>query len=161
MQTRSIVTPDQFRKACGRFATGVAVATTVSHDGQPQGLTVSSFTSVSLHPPLVLVCVDFAASAHAHFRAAKGFAINVLRDTQAGLSNHFAKSDGDRFEGVMWSQGVHGLPILDGALAAFECSMHELLPAGDHTIFVGLVEHVTSADGEPLLYHASRYRALL
>src|SRR5271157_4807342 len=98
--TCAVPGPEEFRRACARYATGVTVTTVEGRDGTPEGLTVNSFTSVSLEPPLVLVCIDKSASAHPHFMAARGFAINVLAEDQIDLSQHFATSAGDRFEGL-------------------------------------------------------------
>lgn len=152
--------PEEFRRACARYATGIAIATVEDADRKPQGLTVNSFTSVSLEPPLVLVCVAKTATAYPAFQVAKGFAINVLRDEQIDLSQHFASSKPERFEGIAWREGLHGAPVLDGVLAVLQCAMHASFDAGDHTIFVGLVERAESHDGAPLLYFASAYRKL-
>jgi flavin reductase (DIM6/NTAB) family NADH-FMN oxidoreductase RutF len=155
-----ILRPEEFRKACARYATGIAVATVVSPDGTPQGLTVNSFTSVSLEPPLILVCIARSATAYPAFQAAKAFVVNILREDQIDLSQHFASSKSERFEGVAWREGVHGAPVLDGVLGVMECIMHGSFEAGDHTVFVGLVERAESHEGAPLLYFASAYRKL-
>jgi flavin reductase (DIM6/NTAB) family NADH-FMN oxidoreductase RutF len=156
----AILRPEEFRKACARYATGVAVATVTSPDGSPEGLTVNSFTSVSLEPPLILVCIAKTATAYLSFQVAKAFVVNVLREDQIDLSQHFASSKSLRFDGVAWRSGVHGAPVLDGALAVLECAMHDSFDAGDHTVFIGLVERVESHEGPPLLYFASAYRKL-
>ena len=96
--TYAVPGPEEFRRACARYATGVTVATVEGLDGTPEGLTVNSFTSVSLEPPLVLVCIEKTATAHVHFMAARGFAVNVLTEDQIDLSRHFATFTGDRFE---------------------------------------------------------------
>ena len=155
-----ILRPEEFRRACARYATGVTVATVEGPDGKPQGLTVNSFTSVSLEPPLLLVCIAKTATAYPAFQTAKGFAVNVLREEQIDLSQHFATSKDERFEGLAWREGLHGAPVLDGVLAVMECAMHGSFDAGDHTVFVGLVEHAESHEGAPLLYFASAYRKL-
>jgi len=152
--------PEVFRKACARYATGIAVATLQGPDGAPEGLTVNSFTSVSLDPPLILVCIAKTATSYPSFQVAKGFVINVLREDQIDLSQHFASSKSDRFEGIAWRSGAHGAPLLDGVLAALECAVHSSFDAGDHTVFVGQVERAESHEGVPLLYFASAYRKL-
>lgn len=151
---------EEFRRACARYATGVTVTTVEGRDGTPQGLTVNSFTSVSLDPPLVLACIDKSASAYAHFMTARGFAINVLTEDQIDLSQHFATFTGDRFEAVRWHTGLHGAPILEGILASLECSIWKRVDAGDHTVFLGQVERVEMHAGAPLVYFAGAYRRL-
>ena len=158
--TAAVLSPEEFRRACSRYATGVSVTTVEGADGVPQGLTVNSFTSVSLAPPLVLVCIDKAADTHSHFLAANGFAINILAEEQIDLSRHFATFAGDRFDGISWQPGLHGAPILEGVLASLECAMHARFDGGDHTIFVGQVERVTVHPRTPLVYFAGAYRKL-
>ena len=155
-----ILRPEEFRKACARYATGVTVVTVLSPNGPPQGLTVNSFTSVSLETPLVLVCIAKTATAYASFLSSKAFVVNVLREEQIDLSQHFASSKSERFEGVAWHEGVRGAPVLDGVLAVLECTMHDSFDAGDHTVFIGEVERAESHEGTPLLYFASAYRKL-
>jgi flavin reductase (DIM6/NTAB) family NADH-FMN oxidoreductase RutF len=152
------VTGAEFRKACGRFATGVAIASVVDAEGTPHGLTVSSFTSVSLDPPLVLICLGHAVSAIHHFRAASHFGINILAEDQRALSERFARKGHDRFEGVAWHAGQTGVPLLPGALAAIECAVHRIVPMGDHDILVGEMMHAQTRDGEPLLHFGGGYR---
>jgi flavin reductase (DIM6/NTAB) family NADH-FMN oxidoreductase RutF len=155
-----ILRSEEFRRACSRYATGIAVATVAGPDGTPHGLTVNSLTSVSMEPPLLLVCIAKTATAYAAFQAAKGFAINVLREEQIGLSQHFAASKEQRFDGLAWREGLCGAPVLDGVLAVLECAMHGSFDAGDHTVFIGLAEHAEYHEGAPLLYFASAYRKL-
>jgi flavin reductase (DIM6/NTAB) family NADH-FMN oxidoreductase RutF len=121
---------------------------------------VNSFTSVSLDPPLVLICIAKTATPYSAFVASKSFVINVLREDQIDLSQHFASSKSDRFEGVAWHEGVHGAPVLDGVLAVLECAVYSSFDAGDHTVFVGQVERAEAHEGTPLLYFASAYRKL-
>jgi len=152
------VTGEEFRRACGRFATGVAIAGVMDAQGTPHGLTVSSFTSVSLEPPLVLVCLGHAASAIHHFRTSTHFGINILTEHQRALSDHFARKGHDRFGSVPWKPGVTGVPLIPGSLAAIECAVHRIVPMGDHDILVGKMVHAQVNEGEPLLYFASAYR---
>ncbi len=154
----------EFRKACGAFTTGVAIATVTGRDGKPHGLTVNSFTSVSLHPPMVLICVAHKAATHGPFASAEFFAINVLSDSQADLSARFASSHPNRFEGVLWNEGSDGAPVLAGSIAVLECETKERIEAGDHTIFLGEVRHAACADqavaSAPLVYFNGRYAKL-
>ena len=154
------LTPTEFRTALRSFAAGVTVVTTRDREGRPSGLTASAFTSVSLTPPLVLVCVDHAATAHPDFLEHGWFAVNVLRREQEALSRRFAVSGGDKFDGVSYHPGSSGLPLLDGTLASLECRVLETHEAGDHTIFIGLVESATVAAGRPLVYFHSGYHSL-
>jgi flavin reductase (DIM6/NTAB) family NADH-FMN oxidoreductase RutF len=154
------VSADEFRRACGRFATGVTVATVLDRDGTPHGLTVSSFTSVSLEPPLVLICLGHAVTMIEAFRSATHFGINVLSAEQQELSDRFARKGCDRFDGLDWTAGVSGVPLLPGAIAQIECATHQRITSGDHDIFVGRMVRASVADGDPLLYFASRYRGI-
>jgi flavin reductase (DIM6/NTAB) family NADH-FMN oxidoreductase RutF len=150
----------QFRLACGRYATGVAVATIVDGQGDPHGITVNSFTSVSLTPPLVLICLDHRARILAHFRAGAHFGINALNEFQRDLADHFASSKRDRFNGVEWQAAGAGVPQLPGGLAFLECALRERVTAGDHDIVIGEVVDMRVEDGRPLIYYASGYRKL-
>jgi flavin reductase (DIM6/NTAB) family NADH-FMN oxidoreductase RutF len=154
------VTSEEFRLACGRFATGVTVATVLDSAGSPHGLTVNSFTSVSLEPPLILICLGHAVATLAHFRASTHFGINVLADSQRSLSVRFARKGKDRFDGVPWCPGITGVPLLTQALAHIECEVYRRIPMGDHDIFVGEMVRVQVYEGEPLIYFASTYRKL-
>lgn len=150
--------PDLFRRACSKFATGIAVATTF--DGRPHGLTVNSFTSVSLDPPLILFCIDYTANILPVFRRASHFAINILESNQEAISSAFAFRGEDRFEGVSWRPGIEMVPVLEGTLATLECRTHTILEVGDHAVFVGEVLTASVGVGEPLLYFDSRYTRL-
>jgi flavin reductase (DIM6/NTAB) family NADH-FMN oxidoreductase RutF len=154
------VTSEEFRRACGRFATGVTIASVLDPAGSPHGLTVNSFTSVSLEPPLILISLGHKVTAIDHFRAAKFFGINVLAANQRLLSDRFARKGHDRFDGLEWEPGVTGAPLLPGVLAAIECAVYRIVPMGDHDLLVGEVVRAVVADGDPLLYFASSYRQL-
>ncbi|MFG3441302.1 flavin reductase family protein [Nonomuraea sp. NPDC047897] len=148
------------REAFGQFATGVAVVTTVTPSGERAGVTVNSFSSVSLDPPLVLWCLsDRAPSAPVFLRAGQ-FAVNVLAAGQAELSRRFATPAPDKFAGVDVLATPAGLPVLAGALATFACRTVTVHDGGDHHIFVGRVEHYERSGGEPLVFHSGRYREL-
>lgn len=146
------------------FATGVTVIT-VDYEGQVQGMTANAFTSVSLDPMLVLVCVDQKARTHAHLHAKKRFGINVLSDQQRAISEHYAREDRDpaRAEdeaGAKFDRTQHGTPVLNGALAYLECCLRTAQDAGDHTIFIAEVEDIVVRGGKPLLYFQSGYRSI-
>ncbi len=144
----------------GQFATGVTIITTKGADGTPYGLTANAFTSLSLDPPLCIVCVDRRAESFAHFYDSKVFTVNILTRAQEDLSNRFAKSGGDKFTGVDTVPGHHGAPLIAGALAHVECRITDTLEGGDHVIHVGRIEHVDVRDGDPLLFFQGRYRRL-
>jgi flavin reductase (DIM6/NTAB) family NADH-FMN oxidoreductase RutF len=149
-----------FRSTMSRFASGVTVVTTRQADGRPCGLTVSSFTSLSLQPPLILVCVDLRGTTHSALRDADRFAVNILSETQADVSQRFAMHDVEKFPTGSYRLSEHGIPLLEGVLAQIECRMYQQVPGGDHTIFIGEVEHSTLSDGRPLLYYRSAYHRL-
>lgn len=152
--------PQQFRATLGQFATGIAVVTAVGADGRPAGVTVNSFASVSLDPPLVLWCLAHKAATMPIFQAAGHFAVNILAADQVEFSNRFALPQADRFAGVDWTPGLGGAPLLDGCCARLECRAETRHEAGDHVIFVGRVERLAREERPPLIYHASRYGAL-
>jgi flavin reductase (DIM6/NTAB) family NADH-FMN oxidoreductase RutF len=154
------VSSEEFRRACGRFASGVTIATVLDAQGVAHGLTVSSFTAVSLDPPLVSICLGHAVSLIDLFRESKHFGINVLTDHQRHLSDRFARKDHDRFQGVSWSPGATGVPLIDDVLAAIECRLEQRITAGDHDIFVGLMVAARVTDESPLLHFAGAYRKM-
>ena len=154
------VSSDLFRRACGRFATGVAIASVMDEKGAPRGLTVSSFTSVSLDPPLILICLGHAVTEIEQFRASIHFGINVLGEEQQALSERFARPGQDRFAGLEWHPGQTGVPLLGGVLATVECAVRQRVTAGDHDIFIGEMVGARIGEGSPLIHHASRYRRL-
>jgi flavin reductase (DIM6/NTAB) family NADH-FMN oxidoreductase RutF len=149
----------RFRQAMGHFATGVTVVTT-AHAGYLYGMTVSSFASLSLKPPLVLICVDQNLSTHTAIADAGQFAVNILEQSQEHLSRRFATREDDKFTGVAWHSGRFGMPVLEDALAVIECRLHNTFPGGDHTIFVGEVMDAEIDQGSPLLYYRRGYHEL-
>ncbi len=149
--------PSAFRATLGRFATGVTIVTMRDERGIPHGMTATSFASVSLDPPLVLVCVGHESSLSGPLSRAQHFAVNMLSAEQEAAAHTFAASDVDRFGGFMFELGVGDVPILAGSLAHVECRVHERHVAGDHTIIVGEVMHGATTDGEPLLYYRGKY----
>jgi 3-hydroxy-9,10-secoandrosta-1,3,5(10)-triene-9,17-dione monooxygenase reductase component len=148
------------RRAMGCFATGVTVVTTRQKDGSPCGLTASAVTSVSLDPPLILVCVDKKAESYPHFAPAGVFAVNVLDEDQQAISSRFATSGGDKFTGLAYRWGETGAPILDQRLAYLECRIVHAYEGGDHVVYVGEVERAEAGAGRPLLYYRGSYGAL-
>ncbi len=154
------VSSDEFRRACGRFATGVAIAGAMDAKGVPHGLTVNSFSSVSLDPPLILICLGHAIAAIDVFREARHFGLSVLRANQRGLSERFAAPMDNRFDSLAWRKGSTGSPLLDDALAQIECATVRRVSAGDHDIFIGEMTAAAVDQGEPLIYFASEYREL-
>ena len=149
------------RRALGCFVTGVTVVTTRDGGGVPLGFTANSFTSVSLDPPLVLVCVGHEVDRLDVYRRCSGFAINVLGDAQRALSDRFATEHPNRFAGVRWRRGAHGAPILEGCIAALECAPWRRIEAGDHMILIGRVLRCEDSGDRPLAYWRGRYRRLL
>src|SRR5574343_1492038 len=146
------------RNALGRFATGVAVVTAIDPDGHPIGLTVNSFSAVSLDPALVLWCLDNKSHNLAAFSKASHHAITILAADQQDVSNRFATWPADRFVNLDWQAGCGGAPVIGGGCASFEVANHQAIDAGDHTIFIGRVERFAEhADRAPLLFHAGRY----
>ncbi|HEV8037551.1 MAG TPA: flavin reductase family protein [Bryobacteraceae bacterium] len=149
-----------FRDACSLFGSGVTVATVRAPDGSPHGLTVSSFTPVSIEPPLILICIDHGCTFLQHFRACSHFAVNILAESQRDLSITFACKDAGRFKGVDWNPSPNGVPLLHGCIATFECQLAAVIEAGDHAIFLGEVVSAECQGGEPLLYFNREYRSL-
>jgi len=158
------VTQAEFRRALGCFATGVTVIT-VDHEGEVHGMTANAFSSVSLDPLLVLVCVDRGARTHSQLHAKKRFGVNVLAEDQQVISEYYARPAEDhqhaeRDAGARFDRTKHGTPVLHGALAYLECRLHTSQDAGDHTIFIAEVEEALVREGDPLLYYRGAYRAL-
>lgn len=148
----------EFRRVLGHFVTGVTVLTTRNAAGAPAGLTVNAFASVSLDPPLVLVCVDRSSNTHALIEAAGVFAVNVLPDEQERTSRRFAEEETDRkFDGIAWRDEVTGAPILDDALAWVDCRVHTRCEGGDHTVWIGQVVAGDAREGVPLLFYRGGY----
>jgi flavin reductase (DIM6/NTAB) family NADH-FMN oxidoreductase RutF len=149
-----------FRRALGQFASGVTVVTTRDAAGQTLGLTVSAFCSVSLHPPLVLVCIDHRSETNAGMRESGQFAVNVLAEGQEDVSRRFAVPGKAKLDGFALAEGRHGLPLIPGALAHVECRVRSFHDEGDHAVWVGEVRALAAHPGRPLLYHAGDYRRL-
>ncbi|MEZ5696262.1 MAG: flavin reductase [Sphingomonadaceae bacterium] len=146
-----------FRNALGAFATGVTIATTLDGEGQPVGVTASSFNSVSLDPPLVLWSLAKSSLSREAFCGSGHFAVHVLAATQEDLSNRFARSGDDKFAGVDWSGGQLGSPLLADFAARFECRTQHQYEGGDHIILVGEVIDYEAREAAPLLFHGGSY----
>ncbi|HQT68482.1 MAG TPA: flavin reductase family protein [Acetobacteraceae bacterium] len=151
-----------FRDCAGCFTTGVAIVTTCGPDGEPAGVTINSFSSVSLDPPLILFSLARDLSVLPAFQAARGFAVNILTVDQHELSVLFARHGADRWSGRDYHVGQHGTPLLPDTLASFECQPHAIYDGGDHLIFIGLVTALHQrADHQPLLYYRGHYRRIM
>lgn len=153
-----MIDPREFRRTLGRFATGITVVT-MRGGARSYGITVNAFMSVSLRPPLIAVCIDKRANAHATLAEARRFGVSILRAGQEAVSDHFAGRGGQ--PGPEPFEDFDGLPVVRGALAHLACSHHDVLDAGDHTIFLGEVESLRACEGEPLAYFEGRYASLL
>jgi flavin reductase (DIM6/NTAB) family NADH-FMN oxidoreductase RutF len=161
IESNHVVSAAEFRSACGLFASGVTVVTRRLPGHSPFGMTVSSFTSVSLHPPLVLVCIDRAARFLEDLSPDEPFAVNVLSERQQHIAARFASRDEtDRFSGIEWTPGWKDLPLLAGVVVTFACSLHQTLPGGDHLILIGEVRHIQRHQGSPLIWCDRGYHRL-
>jgi len=156
---RSGSDPRTLRRALGAFATGVTIVTCQCEDGLPFGLTVNSFTAVSLEPPLVLFCVGHWARGRTILGAARHFGVNVLQSDQQPASMRFATPGEDRFGTTPWFAGETGTPLLQDSLAVFECERHAVHGAGDHDIIIGRVIRANfDLNRNPLIYFRGQYR---
>jgi flavin reductase (DIM6/NTAB) family NADH-FMN oxidoreductase RutF len=151
---------DRFRRACGLFATGVAVLTTRAADGTPHGITINSFSSLSLVPPLVMVAIDRDCVFRDYFETSGFYTVNILRQEQTDLSIRFAQLPEGRFAGVTWSPGTTGSPVIEGVLGVLDCRTVSVMDAGDHRVLVAEVVDVQIREGQPLLFFAGNYAAL-
>ena len=147
----------EFKRALSHFASGVTIVTT-EHEGKAYGMTVASFASLSLHPPLILICIEKAVKTHDAIAAAGKFGVSILTKSQAEISNRFASKSEDKFSGLDFVAGTSGVPLIAGALTTLECAVAQQLPGGDHSIFVGEVVATSAGEGEPLVYYRSAYR---
>ena len=151
---------NELRRVMGHFATGVTILTTTDAESRPTGLTVSAFCSVSLDPPQILVCVDHKSQSYPALRDGACFGVNILASEHEHVSRRFATTRLDKFEGLPWTPGRLGVPLIDGALAHLECRTVSRHIEGDHTILVGRVEEARNGAGEPLLYFRGKYSRL-
>ena len=154
------ITKDEFRAALGNFASGVTVVTTKDANDNLHGLTVSAFSSVSMNPPLILICIQKSTPSHYAFEESKVFVVNILSDSQKEISNQFAFKHEDKFAGINYNLSENGLPVLEDCLVNLECSLKHSYDGGDHTIFVGHIENAIINEGNPLVYWKGDYRDL-
>lgn len=153
------VSGDEFKRALQLWASGVAVVTTQSDKYGAQGMTVTAFSSVSVNPPQILVCINESADTGDGIQESGYFAVNVLNSKQQDLSNQFAggSSQQQRFENTQWHAGISGVPILDDSLMSLACKVIERVHAGTHFIIIGEIQDAVCRTGEPLLYYRSAY----
>lgn len=153
---------DDFKKAMQLWASGVTVVTTHSEKFGLQGMTVTAFSSVSVNPPQILVCINESADTGEGIQQSQHFAVNILNSTQQDVSNQFAggSSQQQRFENTPWTTGITGAPILDSSLMSMECKVVERIHAGTHWIIIGEVQDAVCREGEPLLYYRGAYQQL-
>jgi flavin reductase ActVB len=149
-----------FSRALSKWAAGVTIVTTVTEKGQRWGFTASAFSSLSLDPPLVLVCLDSGADCHTVFDRTHHFAVNILRPTHEALALLFASKGADKFAGGRFTVGESGVPILPDALASIECRVERRLPGGDHTILIGTVLFSHIEEGRPLVYYGRAFHEI-
>lgn len=155
------IDPRELRNVMGHFATGVTIITTKDVSGKPFGLTANAFSSLSLDPPLVLICVDKKVDCYACFDQSRVFVVNILSEGQDQLSTRFATKGIEKFEGVAVRQGNLGVPLLEGAVAHIECTLTSAYEGGDHTIYVGEIQAVAASGDRPLLFFKGKYSRLL
>ncbi|MEM1382455.1 MAG: flavin reductase family protein [Pseudomonadota bacterium] len=159
-----MLSPDDkqgLRRALGAFATGVTIVTASDpENGEPVGFTANSFTSVSLEPPLLLVCLAHTAASYAIFCATGSFAVNVLAANQEETAKIFATRGADKFATVAWQPGGTGAPLIEGTLAQFDCAIYERMTAGDHDVLIGRVAAYSRREGRALVYHSGSFAAL-
>lgn len=153
----SPIDPAELRRCLGSFVTGVTVITVLDEQGHPIGMTANSFNSVSLDPPLIVWSLRLQASAFNTYCNAKRFVVNILAEDQVEISNRFTRPGSDRFDGLAWTQGLGGVPLLEGCAAYLECSTEQTFPGGDHLMFLGRVERIESAARRPLAYGSGKY----
>lgn len=146
------------RDALGCFATGVTIITTRTPEGRLEGLTANSFASVSLTPPLVLWSLDLSAASLEGFKTATHFAVSVLARHQRAIAHHFATTSADKFDGINWTAGLGGSPVLGDHLASFECRTERQIEGGDHIIFLGRVLRFSQRSGSPLVFSGGHYQ---
>ncbi len=153
---------DDFKKAMQLWASGVAIVTTHSEKFGIQGMTVTAFSSVSVNPPQILVCINESADTGAGIQESRNFAVNVLNSAQQEVSNQFAggSSQEQRFENTPWTAGINGVPVLSDSIMSLQCKVVEKVHAGTHWIIIGEVQDATCRAGEPLLYYKGAYQQL-
>lgn len=149
--------PLELRRCLGSFVTGVTVITALDVHGQPEGITANSFSSLSLDPPLIVWSLRLNARSFLTYQNAKQFAVNILAQDQLHISNRFASSGVNRFEGIDYQSGLAGVPLIAGCASYLECSLQATHPGGDHLLFVGRVERIHVVNKPPLAYSGGSY----
>lgn len=155
------IDPRQLRNALGRFPTGVTVITTCAASGKLEGLTANSFAALSLDPPLVLWSLVRKSLSLTNFCESGAFVINILDTSQVPVSHQFATPSENKYEGIQWEPGIKGCPLIENALATFECETQSTLDAGDHVLFIGRVTRLSYRDGKPLIFSGGQYATSL
>ena len=158
--SRPTIGASQLRRVFGQFLTGVTIVTTVEADGTPRGITANSFTSVSLDPPLILVCIAKSAFSHEVFASCRGFAVNILADDQEALASLFASKRSDKFDHAATWRGLSGAPILEDSLGWLDCEARQRVEAGDHLVLIGRVRDFGMRKARPLGFFGGRYVTL-
>lgn len=155
-----VINKEEFRAALSRFPSGVTVVTTRDASGRLHGITVSAFCSLSLEPPMILVCVNKQAGSHDAFIESGAFVVHILAEEHEYHSEQFASPVSDKFDSVEYRNGIAEIPVLENALVVLECRLANAHEGGDHTIFVGEIERAEIRDGNPLVYWHGDYRKL-
>ena len=150
----------ELRRVMGHFATGVTVITTMDKEGTPFGLTANAFSSLSLDPPLALICIDKGVQCYRCFEESRIFAVNILSEDQEKISRRFATKGIEKFAGLKWHKGRHGTALLDGAMGHIECKVVQSYEGGDHTIYVGEIVSAAASGDHPLIFFKGKYRRL-
>lgn len=158
--TEPAIDPRELRDVLGCFATGVAVVTSIGDEGKPVGMTINSFSSVSLDPPLVLWSIGLNTPSRSAYASHPSFAINIMCAESKDVSLHFARPSEDKFADVDWTPGHDGVPVLGAALATLECKVVDRIVSGDHEIYIGRVMRIDQKEGDPLLFHRGKFAHL-
>lgn len=151
------ISTDEFRKALSCFATGIVIVTSLDQNGNPVGMTVDSFNSVSMQPPLVLWSVDLRAPSLPAFQSHSSFVVNVMAEHQLELCKKFATSGADKFSGITWTPGLDGAPVLQDTVATIQCAAYKQYEGGDHEIHLGRVIDTAVSDRAPLIYNRGSF----
>jgi len=154
------IDPRELRDVLGCFATGVCVVTTVGDEGRPVGMTINSFSSVSLDPPLILWSIGLDTPSRSAFQRHGCFAVNIMGANAKDTTMNFARPSDDKFGGIDWHEGHNGIPVLAEAMAVLECTVEDQIISGDHEIFIGRVVRLDQNDTAPLLFHKGKFAKL-
>lgn len=158
-EVEAVLRVEDLKRAFGSFPTGVCIVTGRGANGDVIGMTVSSFSPVSLDPPLVLWSIQKKSFSRTQFLQSEYFVINVLGESLSHLAWRFARPSSDKFDGVCWSSGLGGAPVIDDAVTSMECALENVIPASDHDILIGRVMRLQVSEGTPLVYFGGRMKA--